>query len=120
MKVKAFPRPDWSPLPEKEGLEGVEGRVLLFDRRAVVATLRLTTHARTDVHPADHDIHVLCLEGSGFAQSGGATVAIAAGQSVLWPRGEPHNLFTEDSTMTTLMIEHVYMRQAPGEDAVED
>ena len=111
LQAKAFPRPDWSPLPEKEGLEGVEGRVLLFDERAVVASLRFAEHARTDVHAADHDIHVLCIEGSGYAFSGGNTVAIEAGQSLLWPRGELHNLYTEGSPMTTLMIEHLYMRK---------
>lgn len=86
----------------------MEGQVLLVDKRAAVATLRFSENASTDVHPAAHDIHVLCLEGSGFAFCGGETEAIEAGQSVLWPRGEPHNLFTRDSTMTTLMVEHVH------------
>ncbi|MEJ2089154.1 MAG: cupin domain-containing protein [Gammaproteobacteria bacterium] len=114
MEIKPFPRPDWSPLPEKEGIRGVEGQVLLVDRRAVVATLRFSEHAQTDVHPADHDIHVLVLEGSGFSFCGGETEPVDAGQSVLWPKGTPHNLFTRDSTMTTLMVEHV--GRLPGRD----
>jgi quercetin dioxygenase-like cupin family protein len=108
VEIRSFPRPGWSPLPEKEGIHGVEGQVLLADRRAVVAMLRFSAHARTDVHPADHDIHVLVLEGEGFSFCGGETEAIEAGQSVLWPKGEPHNLFTRDSTMITLMVEHVH------------
>ena len=110
MELKEFPRPDWSPLPAMEGRFGVEGKVLLVDRRIVIATLRFAAHAQTDVHPADYDIHVLCLDGAGFSFCGGSTVPIRAGQSLLWPRGEPHNLYTRDSAMTTLMVEHVHTR----------
>jgi quercetin dioxygenase-like cupin family protein len=114
VEIKPFPRPEWSPLPEKEGICGVEGRVLLADSRAVVAMLRFSARAQTDVHPAAHDIHVLVLEGSGFSFCGGETEAIEAGQSVLWPKGEPHNLFTRDSSMTTLMVEHVHTLDRRG------
>ena len=107
MEKKAFPKPDWHILP-KEGCHGVEARVCLVDKRSVVATLRLDKRSNTDVHPAPYDIHVLCIDGSGFAMSGGEVATISSGESVLWPKGEEHNIYTEESPMTTIMVEHVH------------
>ena len=107
MEKTPFPKPDWHVLP-KEGCKGVEARVCLVDKRSVVAMLRLGPQSHTDVHPAPYDIHVLCIEGSGFAMSGGEVKPIQSGESVLWPKGEEHNIYTQDSEMTTVMIEHVH------------
>jgi len=107
MEKKTFPKPEWHLLP-KEGCVGVEARVCLVDKRSVVAMLRLGEHANTDVHPAPYDIHVLCIEGSGFATCGGEVAELQSGESVLWPKGREHNIYTENSTMTTVMIEHVH------------
>ena len=107
MEKQVFPRPDWSPVP-RDGCVNVEGKVCLVDRRSVVAMLRLQENACTDVHPAPYDIHVLCIEGSGFAMCGGEVTPLESGESVLWPKGEEHNLYTEASEMTTIMVEHVH------------
>ena len=107
MEKKAFPRPDWSPVP-RDGCENVNGQVLLVDKRSVVATLKLDTNGHTDLHPAPYDIHVLCTDGSGFTQCGEEHTKLQAGESVLWPKDKPHKLYTKDSSMTTIMIEHVH------------
>ncbi len=44
-------------------------------------------------------------DGSGFTSVGAEAVPITAGQEVRWPEGALHRLWTEDSTMTTLMVE---------------
>jgi hypothetical protein len=36
----------------------------------------------------------------------GETAPLEEGQQARWPKGIPHRLWTEDSTMTTLMVEH--------------
>ena len=107
MEKKPFPKPDWHVLP-KEGCIGVEARVCLVDNRSVVAILRLGERSHTDIHPAPYDIHVLCTEGAGFAMSGGKVTALSSGESVLWPKGEEHNIYTDSSSMTTIMVEHVH------------
>ena len=107
MEKKSFPRPDWSPVP-REGCENVDGQVLLVDKRAVVASLKLDANGHTDLHPATYDIHVLCIEGAGFTQCGDEHTELQAGETVLWPKDIPHNLYTQDSSMTTIMIEHVH------------
>ena len=112
MKTKSFPRPDWSPVP-RDGCKDVMGKVLLVDQRNVVAMLKIAPHGNTDIHPAPYDIHVLCTEGSGFVTCGDETTALAAGESVLWPRDVPHNLYTKAESMTTIMVEHVH--QLPPE-----
>ncbi len=111
MEKKSFPKPEWHLLP-KEGCVGVEARVCLVDKRSVIALLRLSEQAHTDVHPAAYDIHVLCTDGRGFAMCGGEVAELKAGESVLWPKGEEHNIYTKNSTMTTIMVEHVHQMEA--------
>ncbi len=111
MDRKSFPKPDWHLL-EKDGCTGVEAKVCLVDKRSVVAMLRLNQHANTDVHPAPYDIHVLCIEGAGYAMCDGEVTEICAGESVLWPKGKEHNIYTEGSVMTTVMLEHVHQMQS--------
>lgn len=111
MDKKSFPKPDWQMLV-KDGCVGVEARVCLVDKRSVVAMLRLAEHAHTDVHPAPYDIHVLCTEGHGFAMSDGKTIPLQAGQSVLWPKDQAHNIYTQNSTMATIMVEHVHQLES--------
>lgn len=104
--IEPQPRPDWSPLP-RAGCVEVEGRVLLGNRRTIVATLRFAQHATIDEHSAPYEIDVACLDGSGFVSVGDETAEIRAGQTVSWPAGVDHRLWTEGSTMETLMVEHL-------------
>jgi quercetin dioxygenase-like cupin family protein len=105
MRLERIPRPDWELLPF-EGCVGVDGKVLLISEDLVVAMLRFARDATIHEHAADFPIDAICLEGSGFVSVGRETAPLPAGHRVRWPPGEPHRLWTEDSTMLTLMVEH--------------
>jgi quercetin dioxygenase-like cupin family protein len=97
-----------------EGCVNVEGRVLFFDETLGLALLRFGEHGTIHEHPGPNNTVVSCLEGSGFTSVGGETAPIESGQIVHWPAEVPHRLWTEDSTMTTLMCE----RPAEGKDSL--
>lgn len=107
--VQPVPRPGWDPLP---GGVGIVGRVLVREGpdatypELLVAELRFSEHARIDPHPGQRDTIVVCLEGCGFTSVADETVPLREGQQVRWPKGITHGLWTEGSTMTTLMVEH--------------
>lgn len=103
--VRPFPRLGWDPLPG-DGVIGVVGRVLVREDDFFVAQPRFSEHATIHPHPGDRDAIVVCIEGEGFASVADETVPLREGQQVRWPRGVEHGLWTEGSTMTTLMIEH--------------
>ena len=102
--IRPWPRPDWSPLPA-EGAVGVELRVLVREDDLLVAMLRFAEHATIHEHPGPNDTIVVCLEGEGFTSVADETAPLHAGQQVRWPRDIRHRLWTEGSTMVTLMIE---------------
>ena len=101
--IRPFPRPGWDPLPKSIG---IVGRVLVREEDFFVAQLRFSVHAAITEHAGENDAIVVCLEGEGFTSVAGETVPLHEGQQVRWPKGIPHHLWTEGSTMTTLMIEH--------------
>ena len=103
--VRPIPRPSWDPLPY-EGCVGVVGRVLVREDTYFVAELRFSEHATIHEHPGENDTVVVCLNGEGFTSVAGETAALSEGEQARWPKGIPHRLWTEDSTMTTLMVEH--------------
>jgi len=47
----------------------------------------------------------VCLEGEGFTSVEEETSTLREGEQARWPKGVRHRLWTEDSTMTTLMVE---------------
>lgn len=108
--VRTIPRPGWDPLP---GGHGIVGRVLVREGPdpsrpdLLVAELRFSEHASIEPHPGPRDTIVVCIEGSGFSSVADETVLLQEGQQVRWPRGIVHGLWTEASTMTTLMVEHL-------------
>ena len=102
LDIRPFPRPEWSPLP---GATGVEGKVLVRDGGFFVAMLRFSQQATVHEHPGETDTIVICIDGSGFTSVGAEAAPLAAGQQLRWPRGIRHRLWTEGSTMTTLMVE---------------
>jgi quercetin dioxygenase-like cupin family protein len=104
--LRPIPRPGWDALPY-EGCEGVVGRVLVREDDFFVAELRFGEHATIHEHPGDRDAIVVCLQGEGFTSVASETSALREEQQVRWPKGVPHRLWTEDSTMTTLMVERV-------------
>jgi quercetin dioxygenase-like cupin family protein len=103
--IRPFPRLGWDPLPG-EGVVGVVGRVLVREDEFFVAQLRFAEHATIDPHAGERDTIVVCVEGEGFTSVAGETATLQEGQQVRWPRGIVHGLWTDGSTMTTLMIEH--------------
>lgn len=81
---------------------------MLLDRQTlVVALLRFASQSTIDEHPAPHAIDVICLEGAGMFSVDGAAAPLHAGEGVQWPPTRPHRLWTEESSMMTLMIEHL-------------
>ncbi len=104
LRIESFVRREWEPLP-MEGCENVEGRVILHDDSLLLAVLRFGEHGTIHEHPGPNDTFVSCLEGSGYTSVGGETAPLESGEVVHWPAGVPHRLWTEGSTMTTLMCE---------------
>ena len=82
------------------------GRVLVREDTYFVAELRFSEHATIHEHPGENDTVVVCLAGMGFTSVAGETAPLEEGQQACWPKRVPHRLWTEDSTMTTLMVEH--------------
>jgi quercetin dioxygenase-like cupin family protein len=104
MDVRQIPRPGWDPLPQ-EGCVGVVGRVLVREEDVFVAELRFSEHATVHEHPGERDTIVVCLAGEGFTSVGDEVTQLREEQQVRWPRGVRHRLWTEGTTMTTLMVE---------------
>jgi quercetin dioxygenase-like cupin family protein len=104
--IGPFPRPGWDPLPG-DGVVGVMGRVVVREDDFFVAQLRFSEHATIHEHPGERDTIVVCIEGEGFTSVAGETAPLREGQQARWPAGIPHRLWTEGSTMTTLMIERL-------------
>jgi quercetin dioxygenase-like cupin family protein len=103
-EITPFPRPEWEPLPY-EGVVDVEGRVLVREEDFFIAQLRFGEHAKIHEHPGPNDTIVVCLEGEGFTSVAGETAPLRAGERVRWPKDVVHGLWTDGSTMTTLMVE---------------
>jgi quercetin dioxygenase-like cupin family protein len=102
--IRPIPRQGWDPLPH-EGCMGVVGRVLVREDDFFVAELRFSEHATIHEHPGDNDTIVVCVAGEGFTSVGTEISPLREGQQARWPRGIPHRLWTDGSTMTTLMVE---------------
>jgi quercetin dioxygenase-like cupin family protein len=102
VEIRPFPRSEWSPVPSATG---VESRALLHEESLFVVQLRFSEHATIPEHPSPNAIVALCLEGDGFTSVGGEAVPIRAGEQAHWPPNVRHRLWTEGSTMVTLMIE---------------
>jgi quercetin dioxygenase-like cupin family protein len=102
--IRPIPRPGWDPLPY-DGCVGVVGRVLVREDDLFVAELRFSESATIHEHPGERDTIVVCLDGEGFTSVAGEISPIREGEQARWPKGIPHRLWTEGSTMATLMVE---------------
>jgi quercetin dioxygenase-like cupin family protein len=101
---REIPRKGWDPLPY-EGCVSVVGRVLVREEELFVAELRFAEHATIHEHPGERDTIVVCLAGAGFTSVGDEVAQLREEQQVRWPKGVRHRLWTEGTTMTTLMVE---------------
>jgi quercetin dioxygenase-like cupin family protein len=102
--VAGVPRPEWSPLPG-EGHVGVEGKVLVREDGFFIALLRFAPHATVHEHPGASDTLVVCIDGEGLTSVGSESARLRESERAFWPAGVPHRLWTEETTMTTLMVE---------------
>jgi quercetin dioxygenase-like cupin family protein len=98
-------RGDWQPL-RREGTTGVEVRVLLRRPPVVIANLRFASAGAIDEHAAPFEVDVVCLSGEGFVSVGADVRRFSSGDTIAWPAGVPHRLWTEGMPMETLMVEH--------------
>lgn len=103
-KPRSVPRPQWSPLP-RAGCVNVQAKVLYKQADLVLAMLDFAPNATIDEHSADFDIEVVCLKGSGFVSVGTEVSELKVDQTVSWPKGTMHRLWTTTAAMTTLMVE---------------
>lgn len=104
--IEKQPRPEWSKVP-REGTHGVEVRVLLHKDNLAVANLRFGEDATIDRHSAPFHVDVICIDGKGKTSIDDDVFDIEAGETIRWPRGKDHCLWTEDSTMETIMVERL-------------
>lgn len=111
VEVRTVTRPGWSPL-RYQGCVGVDVKGLIRLDNLSIALLRFGRDATIHEHPADFDVDVICLEGEGFASVAKKVVSLKADETVRWPAGVPHRLWTEGRKMVTLMIEHRRPNQA--------
>lgn len=105
LEVLPLQRPSWTPLTQ-EGCVNVFVKSLLSQDHLELALLRFEKEATIHEHPADFDIDVICLGGSGFISVGKEQSPIFEGERVQWPAGKSHRLWTTDDEMLTLMVEH--------------
>jgi quercetin dioxygenase-like cupin family protein len=103
-QIEPSPRPDWSPLPG-DGVVGVMGKVLVREWGFFIAMLRFEPDATIHEHPGPNDTVVICIDGEGWTSVAGERARLRAGETVRWPKDVPHRLWTEGTTMTTLMFE---------------
>ena len=117
LQIESLPHKDWAPL-KREGCVNVQVIPLLKRDHLALVMLRFGKDATTDEHPADHEIDVVCLEGAGFTRVDDEQSPIFAGDRIHWPPRKPHRLWTTDSEMITLMVEHT-QRVPPDEPVWE-
>ncbi|WP_420642615.1 hypothetical protein [Candidatus Leptofilum sp.] len=106
LEVLPVKRPSWTPLTH-DGCINVDVKSLLKLEHLALAMLRFDKNATIHEHPADFDVDVICLGGSGFTSVGKEQSPIYEGERVRWPAGKPHRLWTTDDEMLTLMVEHI-------------
>jgi quercetin dioxygenase-like cupin family protein len=84
---------------------GVVGKVLVREPDFFLSLLRFDPDGTIHEHPGENDTYVACLDGEGWTSVADERRPLRAGQFVVWPKGVPHRLWTEGTTMTTLMYE---------------
>ena len=95
------------------GCTNVEGKVLLIQPELILVMLRFQPHGTIHEHAADFDVDVICLEGEGYTSVDGQVATFKPGQMIRWPALQRHRLWTDDSSMQTLMVEHRLQTAAP-------
>lgn len=105
IQVQPIQRAGWTPLPF-EGCRNVSVKMLMKLEHLGLSMLRFEADGTIHEHPAEIEIDVICLEGKGMVSIGNEQVPIHAEQRIHWPAGIPHRLWTNETHMVTLMVEH--------------
>jgi quercetin dioxygenase-like cupin family protein len=85
----------------------VKGMPIMLDAEMQVEAMYFDAHASIEEHAADNPILFLVIEGRGKIRIGGPmgeTREIEAGDAVLWPAQIDHTVWTEEGTLTAIVI----------------
>jgi quercetin dioxygenase-like cupin family protein len=104
----ALPRQRLDAIPDQEAFAArVHGLPFALNTPVTVEAMYFEPHARMDEHSAPNDILFLVTSGSGKLRLGGArgeTREVAPGDAVIWPAGVDHAVWTEEQTLTAIVI----------------
>ena len=103
--IQPIPRPGWDPLPDSRACVGpsCSSASGASSSRAALLGARVDSTSIA----GDNDTIVTCIQGEGFTSVARRRCRFGRKQQVRWPKGIPHRLWTEGSTMTTLMFERL-------------
>lgn len=94
-------RPDGPP-----GTQGVAGKVIFHDPRAVVTEMAFQRYAIITPHsnPTSTALFIV-ISGGGFVQVGDERSRVNHGEAVVWPPGELHGAYTDGTEMRAIIVE---------------
>lgn len=105
MEIKRFGpghrRPDGPP-----GTQGVAGKVIFHDPRAVVTEMAFQRYAIITPHsnPTNTAVFIV-ISGGGFVQVGDERSRVNHGEAVVWPPGSLHGAYTDGTEMRAIIVE---------------
>lgn len=105
MEIKRFGpghrRPDGPP-----GTQGVAGKVIFHDPRAVVTEMAFQRYAIITPHsnPTNTALFIV-ISGGGFVQVGDERSRVNHGEAVVWPPGTLHGAYTDGTEMRAIIVE---------------
>ncbi|MGI8929056.1 MAG: cupin domain-containing protein [Candidatus Limnocylindrales bacterium] len=107
MEIKRFGpghrRPDGPP-----GTQGVAGKVIFHDSRAVVTEMAFQRYAIITPHAnATNTALFIVISGGGFVQVGDERSRVNHGEAVVWPPGTLHGAYTDGTEMRAIIVELV-------------
>jgi quercetin dioxygenase-like cupin family protein len=92
----------------EEVAQRVNGLPILLNRAMIVVAFYLEPHGNMEEHSAEVPILFLVTEGKGFVRIGGPsgeTREVTAGDAVLWPAGLDHMVWTENESLSAIVID---------------
>ncbi len=105
MEIKRFGpghrRPDGPP-----GTQGVTGKVIFHDERALVTELAFQRYAIITPHAnATNTALFIVISGGGYVQVGEERSRVNHGEAVVWPPGIVHGAYTDGTEMRVIIVE---------------
>ncbi len=102
MIIRPFGEGQRRPAPERWGCTNLEATPILAE--PLVVEHHYGPGGGMREHAADEAILCVCIAGQGFVKVGDETSELRANQAVAWPAGETHRVWTEDHSMTVLLM----------------